>query len=164
MSTKNTIVTLIALILIGLVAYRMSVGKKLNIIGKPDAVIKVDDQDEEMNAAMKKAKSEFKFFTDNWKTMKNNGYSLKFWVRTDDNSIEYIWFNPISIDGNVIKAECANDPENIRNLKIGDIRELNVDQLSDWMIMAGNKCYGGYTIRVLVKRDPSQKPPFEFAD
>jgi uncharacterized protein YegJ (DUF2314 family) len=138
--------------------------RKTNIIGKPDVVIDVNENDREMQEAVEVAKRTFPSFVDNWKATENQGYSLKFAVRTSTGGVEHIWFNPVAMDGDVIKAVCANDPENVPGLKDGDTRELKKSDISDWMIMLNGKCYGGYTIRVLAKRDPRQKPPFEFAD
>lgn len=138
--------------------------KNTNIIGKPDVVVDVSASDREMQEAIEMAKRTYPKFLENWKSTKNQGYSLKFAVRTPTGGTEHIWFNPLTIDGDVIEAVCANDPRDVPGLKSGDRRELNRADLSDWMIMLKGKCYGGYTARVLAKRDPSQNPPFEFAD
>ena len=63
-----------------------------------------------------------------------------------------------------ITGECANDPEKIPGLKLGDVRTVTRNDVSDWMIVVGNKCFGGYTIRVLAERDPDAAPPLEFVD
>jgi uncharacterized protein YegJ (DUF2314 family) len=117
-----------------------------------------------MNAAIEQAKATLNLFFENYKAMENVGYSLKFGIGTSDGDIEHIWFNPIEVDGDKIKAQCANVPKDIPDLKVGDVRDLNRDQITDWMIVSGNKCYGGYTIRVLAERDPKSVPPFQYAD
>lgn len=127
-------------------------------------IIDVDSEDQQMNAAIEQAKATLNQFFDNYKSIENDGYSLKFGLKTSDDGIEHIWFNPLEIDGNTIKAECGNEPRNIPDLKLGDVRDLKRDQITDWMIVSGNKCYGGYTIRVLAERDPENAPPFEYAD
>ena len=131
---------------------------------KKDKVIHVDSEDIKMNQAIKAAKKSLDFFFNNYKTMKNDGYSLKFSIPTDNNDTEHIWFNPKAVDGDEITAQCANDPDNVSNLKAGDIVKLNKKDISDWMIIVGDKCYGGYTIRVLVEKDPASAPEFEFID
>ena len=127
-------------------------------------IINVDANDPEMNMAMEKAKITLDRFFENYQTMENDGYSLKFGLTTSNGSIEHIWFNPIEVDGDTIKAECANEPRDIPGLKIGDVRDLKRDQITDWMIVSGTKCYGGYTIRVLAERDPEHAPPFQYMD
>lgn len=117
-----------------------------------------------MFAAINTAKETLGFFEKNWKTMENDGYSLKFALPTPDGELEHIWFSPTRIQGDRITGECANDPVSIPGLKIGDTRTVTREDISDWMILVGNKCFGGYTIRVLAKRDPDAAPPLEFAD
>jgi uncharacterized protein YegJ (DUF2314 family) len=127
-------------------------------------VVNVEDDDPEMIAAIKTAKETFGFFESNWETMESDGCSLKLALTTSDGGLEHIWFSPTSIQGNEITGECANDPVNVPGLKFGDTRTVTRNDLSDWMIVVGNKCYGGYTIRVLAKRDPEGAPPLEFMD
>ncbi len=127
-------------------------------------VVNVEADDPEMIAAIKTAKETFGFFEDNWKTMESDGYSVKFALPTFDGELEHIWFSPTRIQGDNITGECANDPSKIPGLKIGDIRTVTRDDLSDWIIVVGNQCFGGYTIRVLANRDPDAAPPLEFMD
>ena len=128
------------------------------------SVINVADDDPEMVQAIKTAKETFGFFENNWQTMTNDGYSLKFALPTADGELEHIWFSPTKIEGDKITGECANDPANIPGLKIGDSRTVSRDDVTDWMILVGNQCYGGYTIRILAKRNPDAAPPLAFVD
>ena len=127
-------------------------------------VVDVEGDDPAMVAAIATAKQTFRFFEKNWKTMESDGYSVKFALPSSDGALEHIWFSPTAIQGDEITGECANDPAKIPGLKIGDIRTVNRDDISDWMIVVGNKCFGGYTIRVLAERDPAVAPPLEFKD
>ena len=127
-------------------------------------VIDVDSEDQKMNAAIKQAKTSLDQFFENYESIENDGYSLKFGLQTSDGNIEHIWFNPIEVDGDTIKAKCANEPRDIPDLKLGDIRYLKRDQITDWMIVSGNKCYGCYTVRVLAKKNPKYAPPYKYVD
>ena len=127
-------------------------------------VVSVEDDDKEMITAIETAKSTFPFFEKNWKTMKSDGYSLKFALPTEDGELEHVWFSPSKIQGNDITGECANNPVNVPGLKLGDTRTVSRNDVSDWMIVVGRKCFGGYTIRVLANRDPAVAPPLEFID
>lgn len=127
-------------------------------------VVNVEDDDAEMVEAIETAKKTLVFFENNWRTMKNDGYSLKFALPTNDGGLEHIWFSPSKIEGKKITGKCANDPVSVPGLKFGDIRTVNRSDVSDWMIVVGNKCFGGYTIRVLADRDPAAAPPLEFVD
>jgi uncharacterized protein YegJ (DUF2314 family) len=127
-------------------------------------VINVEDDDPEMIAAIQTARNTFGFFESNWESMESDAYSVKFALPTHDGQLEHIWFTPTSVQGDQITGVCANDPEKIPGLKIGDTRTVTRDDLSDWMIVVGNKCFGGYTIRVLAERNPDAAPPLEYVD
>ena len=124
-------------------------------------VVNIED-DPAMIAAIETAKKTLVFFENNWRTMKSDGYSLKFALPTTDGELEHIWFSPTEIQGDKITGECANNPVKIPGLKAGDTRTVNRSDVSDWMIVVGNRCYGGYTIRVLTERDPAAASPLEF--
>jgi uncharacterized protein YegJ (DUF2314 family) len=128
-------------------------------------VIKFDDKDEEMNAAMATAKKTLGTFEKNWKKDSADTASLKFAMPTRAGGIEHIWFTPIEIKGDKVTGQCANDPQDIEGLKYGDVRTVNRSDISDWMILRDDKCYGGYTVRVMAKRYPESAPPdMKFAD
>ena len=132
--------------------------------GSGDPVINVDDSNVEMNKAIETARTTFPQFLKNWKSMPNDGASIKFGLPTKDGSVEHIWFEPIEINDDTVKATCGNDPVNVEGLKLGDVRTFKRSEITDWMILSGNRCYGGYTVRVLVKMEPENAPPLEFVD
>jgi len=127
-------------------------------------VVRVESGDPEWSAAVRRAKDTFWFFEQNWQTLENDGYSVKFALQNTAGELEHIWFSPTRIAGDSITGECANDPRDIPGLKFGDSRTVTRDQISDWMIVVGNKCYGGYTIRVAADRQKGSAPDFEFVD
>lgn len=130
----------------------------------PHRVVNVDTDDEAMNAAIAKAKETFHHFEANWMRADVDGCGIKLAMKTDTDGVEHIWFTPLEIEGDQITASCANDPESIPGLRFGDVRVVDRGNISDWMIMEREKCYGGYTIRVLAEQDPASVPPFQFAD
>ena len=132
--------------------------------GSEDPVVSVDDSNVEMNKAIETARNTFAQFQKNWKTMPNDGASIKFGLPTKDGNVEHIWFEPIEITDETVKASCGNDPVNVDGLKLGDVRTFKRSEITDWMILSGARCYGAYTVRVLVKMDPENAPPLEFVD
>ncbi|MEM9411592.1 MAG: DUF2314 domain-containing protein [Planctomycetota bacterium] len=117
----------------------------------------------EMNAAISTARDTFPQFLANWKKLPNDGVSIKIAVPTDSGDAEHIWFNPTRITKDKITGTCGSKPVDVAELNYGEERTYDISKLSDWMIVIGKKCYGGYTIRVLAKQ-PNFEPPFEFAD
>lgn len=129
-----------------------------------DPVVGVEDDDARMTAAMDKARETFPLFLKHWQSMPSDATSVKIAVPTADDSLEHIWFAPVSIADNKITATCGNDPANVPDLKYGDERTFELSDVSDWMIMSGKTCYGGYTVRVLSEMEPENAPPLEFAE
>ena len=132
--------------------------------GNQPPVVGVDSDDERMNLAMAKAKETFSKFEQNWTKPGLDSASIKVAMETNSDGLEHIWFTPTKIEGDQITATCSNQPENIPGLSFGDVRTIDRSKISDWMIMEGSKCYGGYTIRVLAEIDPDNAPPFQFAE
>ena len=129
-----------------------------------DPVVKVDETNVEMQDAIDTARKTFDQFVKNWKSMRNDGVSVKFGLPTWDDEIEHIWFNPSEITDTEITGTCGNEPAKVAGLKYGDVRRFDRSELTDWMILQGDKCYGGYTIRVLSKMEPDMAPPLKFID
>ena len=129
-----------------------------------DPVVNVEATDEAMNGAVEKAQQTFPQFLKHWKTMPSDSVGVKVGLSTSDDEVEHIWFEPITITDTEVSGICANDPNKIPNLKLGDKRTFGRSEVSDWMILVGDKCYGGYTIRVLSQMEPENAPPFAFLD
>ena len=130
--------------------------------GSPNpAVINVEEDDAAMNTAIAEAAQTFDFFVENWQTMKSDSVAFKVHVKAGDD-VEHIWFTPVSINEDQLVGICANEPVRIPGLKIGDQRTFSRDDLSDWIILDGNQCHGGYTIEVMSMMAPQDAPPFEF--
>lgn len=117
-----------------------------------------------MTAAIETARRTLPQFWKHWKTMPSDMVSVKVPFPTTDGTVEHIWFQPISVTDTEVTGICGNDPNRIANLKVGDERTFSRSEISDWMILAGDKCYGGYTIRVLSQIEPENAPPFEFVE
>lgn len=117
-----------------------------------------------MMAAIETAQKTFPFFEQNWKTIDCDGYSVKFAMPTPNGAEEHIWFSPTEIQADQITGVCANDPVMVPGLEVGDTRTVARESISDWMIVIGNRCIGGYTIRVLSERNPDEAPPLQFED
>ena len=117
-----------------------------------------------MEAAIKTAQKTFGQFLEKWDTMPNDGVSVKFGIPSSDDSLEHIWFQPTEITDSEITGVCGNEPARVPGLKLGDTRTFKRSELTDWMILDGTDCYGGYTIRVLARMEPENAPALNFVD
>ena len=129
-----------------------------------DPVVEVDESNVEMEVAIAAARETFDQFAENWDSIENDGVSVKFGLPTRDGGIEHIWFKPMTITKHVVLASCENDPANVEGLKYGDRRTFKRSEITDWMILVGDKCYGGYMMRALAKIQPENDPPYKFID
>ncbi|QDU93641.1 DUF2314 domain-containing protein [Lignipirellula cremea] len=127
-------------------------------------VIGVDENDAAMNTAIETAKKTFSQFEQNWQNPNVETTSVKVGMDTSSGGKEHVWFTPISMEGTKITASCSNEPVEIPDLNFGDVRTFEKSQVSDWLIMQDGKCYGGYTVRVLMEQQPGGAPDMEFAD
>ena len=123
-----------------------------------DQVIAVSADDQEMNAAIAKARSSLpKFWAHLSKPLADEDYfSLKLQLKDGSHS-EHFWCD--NIVGNENSATCiiGNDPETVKTVKLGDRVVVDRDKISDWMIRKHSKIFGGATIRPLLpKMDKSE--------
>ena len=125
-----------------------------------DPVINVEDDNDGMIQAIAKAQEKIPYFLENWNKNPDALVSVKIPCKTSTGSKEHIWFEPVSIDGEQITATCGNNPQDVPNLKLGDSKTVPLKELSDWMIIVENKCYGGYTLQAMLKMHPEMQSQF----
>jgi uncharacterized protein YegJ (DUF2314 family) len=125
-----------------------------------DPVVMVDDKDPAMNAAMAKARSTAKQFIEKLQAPANpkcTAFAVKKQF-TDKNGTEHFWLTDVSYDGKLFHGEVNNDPEIVRNVKLGDKTTVAPGEISDWMYINDGRLVGGYTIRVLYdKASPKER-------
>lgn len=113
----------------------------------------VESDDEEMNAAVEKAKMTFNEFVDALKNVDQNksDFSIKVPFEYADGH-EHIWVAEIELKEDRIYGYINNDPVYVTHIKLGDEIEIKPDQISDWFYIEDGKLIGGFTIRVLRDR------------
>lgn len=115
---------------------------------QPD-VFMVEDENLAMNLAMEEARDTIDVFID--ALISGAYYSVSLKGRFEDGAyIEHMWIENISYENQVFLGTLANEPLDLKNIAYGDNVELEVDHVSDWMIVdEDGKVTGGYTIKVL---------------
>ena len=108
------------------------------------------------------ARSTFGYFHANWQAM-SGARNIKVAFPTSTGSFESIWLAPSQFNGDQVTAQCLNQPVSL-DLKMGDVIEFSRNKIVDWMILNGNDCYGGYSIRVQGQRQPGSVPNHNFLD
>jgi len=116
-----------------------------------DGVTVVDKDDPAMLAAFDKARGE----TDNFIAIMAAGtggsYSVKVAV-TDNDQTEYFWLDNLTYANGVFSGTIANEPELVKNVKMGDHIDVKKEAIYDWLYMKDGKMYGNYTVRVLLPK------------
>ncbi len=117
---------------------------------EPD-IIRVEAEDEEMNAAIEKAKQTFPDFLKAFRTGKDDYYSVKY--RFDHNGeVEHIWLGDLFEKDSALYGTISNVPELIPTIDVGDTVRVQQERISDWVYSDSGLMRGGYTIRVLRSR------------
>jgi uncharacterized protein YegJ (DUF2314 family) len=129
----------------------------------PDRVVNVKEDDPGMNAAIEKARSSVETFIPLLKSPKpgQTSFSVKM-AFVDGENTEHMWLIPVTFDGKVFRGTINNDPEKVKNVKIGQKASVEPDKISDWMYVENRKLVGGFTLRVL--RDgmsPAERAEFD---
>jgi uncharacterized protein YegJ (DUF2314 family) len=72
-----------------------------------------------------------------------------------------MWIEVVEEERGVLKGRIANDAEDTREVKIGQMVSVKISEISDWKYQDGNKLVGGYTIRYFIeKMSPKERQAF----
>lgn len=125
---------------------------------KRDRVVKVEDDDPEMNAAIAKARSTLPHF---WQVFDKpergeNKFALK--VRIAEKSDgEHFWLIDIERRDGKTMGTINNDPNIVSTVKLGDRIEISGADISDRLYMRGGKMIDNETVKPLFKSMPADK-------
>ncbi len=128
-----------------------------------DKVTYVADNDPRMNAAIEKARATVDTFIAEVKAPKpgESAFSVKK-PFTDGGQTEHFWLSEVSYDGKNFHGVVANEPNDVKNVELGQNVEVSPAEISDWMYIDNGKLVGGTTLRVL--RDslsPAERADFD---
>ena len=143
---------LLTFLLFGLLGCQNNRMKKTEREGEP-TIYFAENDDEEMNVAIKTAKQTIEKFDNALKSKQNDfdNFFLKVCFDTQEHK-EHIWIGNITIKDNEYYGIVNNLPEYIKNINLGDFIKINKDNISDWMYTNNNKLVGGFTLRVIRNR------------
>lgn len=110
----------------------------------------VESNDAGMKAAIEKARSTVAQFTAALKAPKagRTGLAVKM-PFADGQNTEHMWLNNVTFDGTQFHGVVNNEPEHLKNVKIGDKASVEAAKISDWMYVENRQLVGGYTLRAL---------------
>lgn len=78
---------------------------------------------------------------------------VKIGIKTDledSDDYEHMWFELKKInEDNTIEVELLSEPYNVKNIKKGDIKTYNIDQITDWLLYLEGTKYAPDTVYLL---------------
>lgn len=130
---------------------------------KSDNVVMVKEDDARMNAAIAKARATVQTFIAALQSPKpdQSGFSIKVGFE-DGAQVEHMWLTDVTFDGTRFHGVVNNDPDLVKNVKLGDKTTVDPAKISDWMYLEKDKLLGGETIRAM--RDalsPAERVEFD---
>ena len=108
-----------------------------------------DADDAEMNAAFGRARSTVPVLLDRLAHPSPTQTLISAKVRLEESGVvEHIWLDSLSFDGRNLHGTLNDAPRDLRRSHLGDRIEVRPDEISDWMVVDGDRLCGGWTIRV----------------
>jgi uncharacterized protein YegJ (DUF2314 family) len=119
---------------------------------RPDPVVMVHGDDEELEAAVAEARRHWpEFVTAFEKRRPRQGFAVKMPFHEDE-KVEYMWVEVSKLDGNKIHGTLVSEPGMVSNLKLNDAVSVDLEDLNDWIFSDGKEMVGGFTSKVLERR------------
>ncbi len=116
----------------------------------PDTLITGNYDQQEMDAAIARARSE----VDSFITEMSKGNGTDFAVKvpiTDNDETEHFWLTDVVYRNGKFEGLIGNEPDIVSYVKMGQKWSVKKAEISDWLFMRDGKMYGNYTIRPLLK-------------
>jgi uncharacterized protein YegJ (DUF2314 family) len=122
----------------------------------PDTLVESGYDEQEMNTAIARARSEVESFIKELSNPTGDGHAVKAPIE-DAGKTEHFWLTDVSFQDGEFKGTINNDPGIVGNVKFGQTWTIKKTEISDWMYMRDGKMYGNYTMRPLLKTMPEDE-------
>ena len=115
----------------------------------PDTLIDSGYDEQEMEAAINRARSEVDSFIAELSKPTGTNHAVKAPI-TDKGETEHFWLIDVSYKNGQFEGTIDNDPGMVSNVEAGQKWTIKKEDISDWMYMRDGKMYGNYTMRPLL--------------
>ena len=122
----------------------------------PDTLIEGGYDEQEMEAAIARARSEIDSFIAEMSKGTGTDFSVKVAIEDKDET-EHFWLKDIVYRNGKFEGVIDNDPGMVSNVKRGQKWSVKKSEISDWLFMRDGKMHGNYTLRPLLKTMPKEK-------
>jgi uncharacterized protein YegJ (DUF2314 family) len=120
-------------------------------------VIRVDDDDPRMLAAVTEARKRWPEFVTAFKQRAGQNFAVKAPVTVGDNT-EFIWISVDGLEPEYVHGTLDNDPVDLGDLKHGSRVEVAVKDLNDWAFLQNDEPVGLFTVKVLAEIQSRPQP------
>jgi uncharacterized protein YegJ (DUF2314 family) len=62
--------------------------------------------------------------------------------------VEFMWISDIDFDGLSVNGFLINSPDDLTNIKQGDLVKIPIEEIKDWLFAINKRAYGGFTVQV----------------
>lgn len=131
--------------------------------GPEPATMPFEDDDVEMNAAMKQSRQSVDVLLEALgnRSRSRSHLSVKVGFH-DDNGGECVWLSDVSYRDGAFRGAVANVPEIVRSVRYGDRVTVSKDKIADWMFIEDGQLVGGFTMRDMRSRlSPEERAKFD---
>jgi len=119
----------------------------------PETLVKEGYDEEEMEAAIARARSEVDSFIAEMSKGNGTDFAVKVPIE-DKGETEHFWLTDIVYRNGTFEGVIGNDPGIVTNVKSGQKWTVKKSEISDWMFMRNGKIVGGETIKPTLKSLP----------
>jgi len=127
-----------------------------NKSGKPETLIEGGYNQQEMDAAIARARAELPKFLEEFQAGNGESFGVKAPI-TDGKETEHFWLVDIELQGDEFKGRIGNEPGIVKNVREGQEWRIKKSEISDWMFIRDDKIHGNYTMRPLLKTLPPEE-------
>lgn len=124
--------------------------------GEPDTLVRGGYDEQEMSAAIQRARSEVDTFIAALGAENGSEFAVKAPIE-DRGEVEHFWLVDVAYRDGSFEGTIGNDPGIVTNVKFGDTRRIARGEISDWMFMRDGKMHGNYTLRPLLEVMPAEE-------
>ena len=139
-----------SLLLVFVIAFFCSCSKK------PPTLVKDGYDQQEMDAAIARARGEVDAFIAELSKKNGTAFSVKAPIE-DNGKTEHFWLTDVVYSDGQFSGVIGNDPGVVKNVKFGQSWTIKKGAISDWMFMRNEKIHGNYTMRPLLKTLPKEE-------
>jgi uncharacterized protein YegJ (DUF2314 family) len=106
-----------------------------------------------MDAAIARARKETPAFLAALAKGDADSYSVKAPI-SEKGKTEHFWISDVTYQEGVFRGTIANEPGIVTHVKFGQAWTIKEGEISDWMVVQGERIHGGYTIDPLLPSFP----------